>query len=61
MFKNFQEGKLQAFLGSENFESEDLGHLFLIHKSERIAVKFLHKDITIERSCSKEVTLQQFT
>jgi hypothetical protein len=47
------------FLGSDNFKSDDLGYLFLVHRAEKLAIKFMYEDITIERSSDKNMLFSE--
>ena len=43
MYQSFQKNNLEGFLGSDDFESDDLGYKFLVHKSDIIPVKIISK------------------
>lgn len=59
MLNSFHNMDYHRFLGSDNFKSDDLGYLFLVHRAEKLAIKFMYEDITIERSSDKNMLFSE--
>ena len=50
MFTNFKEDNYEKYLGSSDFDSDQLGFRFLVHRGEVTPIRIISKDFTLERS-----------
>lgn len=47
-------------MGSDDYDSDQLGYSFLVHMAEKIPVRIKGKDILIERAAEKDITFKDF-
>ena len=41
MFENFRENSYLKYLGSEDYESDNIGYSFLVHTGDKIPIRII--------------------